>query len=506
MQNREKLMAKRKTQLIIFILGFGIFMFSRRSEVFPTIGWAIIVAPPFILRFVRTQKRHAILLTFIGFLLSLNIALFGLFNLENEFTTLVGNLIRSSLLGVLFFIPYMLDKLIYERIKLPGAIRTLVFPVMVTAILFLSSLEGPFDGDVAKDIYAQGPLFFQQSASLFGLWGFVFMFSWIASFINYSWENHFHWKPVKTAFIIILSSFLLLSGFGLFKLQSVSTRNQDTVKIAAAVLIPPDGKAVSMMDIFESKQTSPFESTLNRVENMSRKAAGNSAKFISFQEHAIVVAEDDQDKLLRELQRIAKENNIYLNLAYAYFVKDGKGRNMNLLISPEGAVLIHYAKRYLLGFGEVGETRVFKKGAEIIQTANTPYGVIGVSTCRDMGFPSFIRQAGKKNVDVMLGPSYDFPRSLSPSYYLRAIENGFSFVRSTYNGISYAIDYKGNILAMMDSEQPKDGMMYANVPVKGLRTLYSSWGDLLGWASIIGALFFITCALMRKRPMNKVSS
>jgi len=499
-------MTKKNGRLVLFILGFGIFMFSRRSELVPTIGCAIIIAPIFILRFIRTQERYAIALTFIGFLLSLNIALFGLFNLDGGIATLLANFIRSSLLGVLFFIPYMLDKLIYRKIKLPGAIRTLVFPVMVTAILFLSSLEGPFDGDVAKDIYAQGPLFFQQTASLFGLWGFVFLFSWIASFVDYLWESHFQWKTVKTASIMFLSSFLLLSGFGLFKLQSFPTRNQDTVRVASAVLIPLNGKATPMIDIFNNKQTSPFESTINRIEDMSKNAAMNSAKIISFQEYAIIVAEDDRERLLRELQRIAKENNLYLNLSYAYFAKNGKGQNMNLLITPEGALLIHYAKRYLLGFGELGETGVFKKGSESIQTAVTPYGVIAVSTCRDMSFPSFIRQAGKKNVDVMLGPSYDFPKSGSPLYYLRAVENGFSFVRSTYNGVSYAIDYNGNILAWMDSEQSKDGMMYADVPIKGVRTLYPSWGDLLGWASMIGALFFIIYASMQRRFVNKISA
>jgi apolipoprotein N-acyltransferase len=486
-------------RIALFLLGFGIFMFSRRSELFPTFGCAIIIAPIFILRFIRTQERHALALTFLGFLLSLNIALFGLFDIGKGFGTLALNLIRSSLLGVLFFIPYMLDKLIYRKIKLAGAIKTLVFPVMVTAVFFLSSLEGPFDGDVAKDIYAQGPLFFQQTASLFGLWGFVFLFSWIASFVNYLWENHFQWRSMKTASIMFLSSFLLLSGFGLFKLQSFSTRNQDTVKVASAILIPPNGKATSMIDILNNKQTSPFESTINKIEDMSKKAAGNLAKIISFQEYAIIITEDDREKLLKELQRIAKENNLYLNLAYAYFAKNGKGQNMNLLINSEGALLIHYAKRYLLGFGNVGETRVFKKGPEIIQTANTPYGLMGVSTCRDMSFPSFVRQAGRKNVDVMLGPSYDFPKSVSPLYYLRAVENGFSFVRSTYNGISYAIDYNGNILAWMDSEQSKDGMMYADIPVKGIRTFYSRWGDWLGWTCVLSALFFVIYAFSRKR-------
>ncbi|HPQ45416.1 MAG TPA: nitrilase-related carbon-nitrogen hydrolase [Syntrophales bacterium] len=499
-------MPERNTRLILFILGFGIFMFSRQSELVPAIGCAIIGAPIFILRFIRTQKYHAILMTFLGFFLSLNIALFGLFNLDDGLPTLAINFIRSSFLAVLFAIPYILDKLIYRKITLPGTIKTLVFPVMVTAILFLSSLEGPFDGDVAKDIYAQGPLFFQQTASLFGLWGFVFLFSWVASFVNYVWEHHFQWKTIKTASIVFLCVFLLLSGFGVIKMQTSSRSKPDTVKVASAVLIPPDGKAISMIDTLRNKQTSPFESTINRIEIMSQKAAENAAKIISFQEYAIIVTEDDREMLLGDLLRIAKENHLYLNLSYAYYAKEGKGRNMNLLINPEGTILIDYAKRYLLGIGDLGETGVFKKGPEIIQTARTPYGVLAVSTCRDMSFPPFIRQAGKKNVDVMLGPSYDFPKSVSPSYYLRALENGFSFVRSTYNGISYAIDYNGNLLARMDSEQSKDGMMYADVPIKGVRTFYSRWGDLLGWASIIGALFFIFYASMQKHFVNKSSA
>ncbi len=488
-------------RIALFLLGFGIFMFSRRSELFPTLGCAIIIAPIFILRFIRTQERHALALTFFGFLLSLNIALFGLFDIGKGFGTLALNLIRSSLLGVLFFIPYMLDRLIYLRIKFPGSIKTLIFPTLVTTILFLSSLEGPFDGDVAKDIYAQGPLFFQQIASLFGLWGFVFMYSWIASFVNYLWENYFQWRIVAPAFAAIISVFLILSGFGLFKLRASPDQNQNTVKVASAVLIPKDRnwKSVSMIEILNNKQASPFENVISRIENMTKQASGNAAKIISFQEFAIIVAEEDRERLLKELQRIAKENKIYLNLAYSYFSKNKKGRNMNVLVNPEGGILIHYAKRFLLGFGDSGETRVFEKGPETIQTARTPYGVIGISTCRDMSFPSFIRQAGQKRVDLMLSPSYDFPKSVNPSYYLRAIENGFSLVRPTYNGISYAVDYNGNILAMMDSEHSQDGMMYADIPIKGIRTFYSRRGDWFGWTCVLSALFLASYAFSRKR-------
>ena len=67
-----------------------------------------------------------------------------------------------------------------------------------------------------------------------------------------------------------------------------------------------------------------------------------------------------------------------------------------------------------------------------------------------MSFAPYLRQAGKKKVDIMLNPSYDIPKSTGSSYSLRAIENGFSLVRPVYNGYSYVIDYNEKILAHMD--------------------------------------------------------
>ncbi len=49
-------MTKHNTLPVLwFFLGFGLFIFTRRSEIVPTIGIAIIIAPLFILGFIRTQ-------------------------------------------------------------------------------------------------------------------------------------------------------------------------------------------------------------------------------------------------------------------------------------------------------------------------------------------------------------------------------------------------------------------------------------------------------------------
>ena len=73
-------------------------------------------------------------------------------------------------------------------------------------------------------------------------------------------------------------------------------------------------------------------------------------------------------------------------------------------------------------------------------------------------------------------------------YSLRAIENEFSMVRPVYNGFSHA--YNGKILAHMDSDKTEDGIMYADVATKGVRTIYSAIGDLLGWLCVLGFLAF----------------
>ena len=71
-----------------FVLGFGIFIFTRMSKLVPTIPVAILIAPVFILRFIRTQPaRRGILLTLLGFLVTINIGLWGIFDISRAVST-----------------------------------------------------------------------------------------------------------------------------------------------------------------------------------------------------------------------------------------------------------------------------------------------------------------------------------------------------------------------------------------------------------------------------------
>lgn len=498
----------RTASIVLFTLGFGLFLFTRRSEIVPTIPITIVIAPIIVLRFSRTlPAAKAIFYTLAGFILSMNISLWGLFDIRDQSLIIVFNVVRSTLLAVLYFLPYMIDRLVTPRFAANDFLSTLIFPAAVTGLFFLSSLEGPFDGTVAKTIYGHGPLIFQQLNSIVGLWGFIFLYSWLASILNHAWENGFEWRTTKwpaSAFILLVALFAL---FGAYKMSPLAAPDRETVRIAAVVLIPQDGKPVSMDEIFETKPLSQTAETLSRIKTATRTAAENGARIVTFQEYAMTVDQAGEQMLRTEFRRIARENNILMSITFAVFAGEGKGKNKHLLIDESGAVRADYTKRYLLGFGDLGETGVFVKGPEIIQTVETQYGTIGLSICRDMNFQTYIRQAGQADVDIMLSPSYDFPKSTGPAYYQRAIENGFSLVRPTYNGISYAEDFNGRILASMDSDVTTDGIMYADVPTKGVRTVYTAIGDLLGWLSVLGTLGFIVTAVLFKcdRPADRLS-
>ena len=219
--------------VVWFVLGFGMFIFTRMSKLVPTIPVAILIAPIFILRFIRTQPaRRGILLTLLGFLLTINIGLWGIFDMGGEISSLIFNLIRSSLLAILYFLPFMADRLIYPKFKDKGPLSTLIFPVISTAVFFFLTIEGPFEGSYQMGKFIYGPTMLNQLISLFGLPASVFITSWFASVINYSWENEFNWNKSKKLALTYGALVLAVFAFGAIKTSSLVVPESETVKIA----------------------------------------------------------------------------------------------------------------------------------------------------------------------------------------------------------------------------------------------------------------------------------
>lgn len=480
---------------LLFILGFGTFIFTRLSKLVPTIPVSILISFIFILRFSRTQPKKKTWLTLIGFILAMNIGLLGLFDIGSSTSYLIFNLARSSLLAVLYFLPFLVDRFIYPKFKENKYLSILIFPTIVTAIFFLSTLEGPFEGNIQPGKFVFGTLALKQILSLFGVFGFVHFTSWIVSIVNYLWEEKFNFKRKKKLILTSLLVVILIYAFGFIKIYT--SPQSETVKVAS-IIITPSWKDISLQEIYDKKITSPIGESLTKIESEIKSAVSNGANIISFQETLMIVDEKSVEEVRSEYQRLAKENNVYLSITYAYLAEEGKGENKHLLIDNDGKILIDYTKRYLVGIGDLVESGVFIKGPEIIQYADTPYGRIAATTCRDIEMDKYVIQAGKANVDIMFTPSYDWPESWVLGNTQSAIANGLSLVRTTYNGITYAEDYNGKILNQMDYKNTA-GIMYVDVPIKGVNTLYPKVGKLIGYLSTVGLIALIVVAIKKSK-------
>ena len=283
---------KKYHSLILFVLGFGIFIFTRMSYFVPTIPITIAIAPIFILRFIRTQPAgKGIGLTLLGFLVIMNISLWGIFGDVAGLSASLFNVIRSSLLALLYFLPYLFDRVIYPKFKNTGSLSTLIFPVATTAVFFFLTIEGPFEGSYQMGKFLYGPIILNQLISVLGLTGSVFLTSWLASIVNYVWEHEFRWNTSKKLVITYAVLILAVLAFGAIKTSSFMVPESDTVKVAAIAFPSKDGKAVDVEAIFDEQLTSPFEQRLADIEQSTSIAASNGAKIVSFQEFAMVINE-----------------------------------------------------------------------------------------------------------------------------------------------------------------------------------------------------------------------
>ncbi len=184
-------------------------------------------------------------------------------------------------------------------------------------------------------------------------------------------------------------------------------------------------------------------------------------------------------------------------------VQSSYARDESILFDPKGIVVWRYQKAH----PAPGEPE--PPGDGLVPTVQTPYGRLSNVICADADFPGTLRQAGQAGADVMLVPSNDW-REIDPYHAqvatFRAIENGYSLVRQTSNGLAMTVDYEGNVLASSDFFTTDPQVMVAYVPMQGVRTIYATIGDLFAWLSIAGLVVLIGIAIARRPKAGEVEA
>jgi apolipoprotein N-acyltransferase len=362
--------------------------------------------------------------------------------------------------------------------------KLLVFPLVYTAgdfLLGFSPVGTVFSPAVGQFGYAA----LAQTVSLTGLWGLTFLIGVTATTANHTWEAGFDLRKSGRPLAVLAVAFALLLAYGYGK--TLLTHPSDgTVRVAGVTEThvsdywaitdngtPRESKAEYAPELMAMQ---------DRLFAQSQRAADYGAQIILWTEGNAVMYEDDVDAFLERSRTFARENGVYCAFT-PLVLRYGRMKNDNLvyLFGPDGETLFRYEKT-------ISWYPTDSDG--VIPSAETPWGTLSAVICFDLDFPQFVRQAHEQDVDILLVPGYD-TEHISPFHTqigrLRGVEYGFSVFRQANRSTSIATDYNGNVLASQDYFDTSDRVMIADVPVKGIWTVYGAVGDwfiVLVWAGL----------------------
>jgi apolipoprotein N-acyltransferase len=477
-------------------IGAILLPFANIQTVWPIAAW---LSPVFLVRFSRTQPLKVglpvILLAQIGACA---------IGLRNDYAAIpAGPLFVGAILvyGLLFWLPFLLDRLLVAR--LPGALRTLVFPLAAVTVNYLL-LFTPFHtlGTPAYTQYSNLPL--MQLVSLTGIWGLTFLISWLAPVVNEVWEQGAALHILRYS---LLPFALVLAGVLVYGSSRLSfTPNAPTVRVAG---LTPDRTLWSYLPVADIARSSDVERSalhpklmqiVTELLSRSRQEALAGAKIITWSETAAFVLQEDEPTVLEQARALAHEETIYLQIGLMVIRQTQQfpfGENRAIMIDPAGNVVWDYHKAFPVPTGDGQEIAA---GPAIIPITQTPFGRLASVICFDLDWLPYPRQAGLGQVGLVLVPADDWlaiENDHANSAVYRAIENGFSMIRPTSKGISLVVDPLGRELARGEYYTTDRLTIVAEVPVQALPTLYSQIGDVFAYAFIIALIAVTILGILR---------
>ena len=481
------------TNFLWLLAGCVFLLFMGGKWNLPVTTW---IGSIFFLRYFRMQRGFwEILLALPFILLASHIYFIGLAEqVEPGFKILIA--VSFSLYII---IPCIVDRFLYRKIN-NQLLSTLVYPASLIVIQFLLS----YVEQLGTILHWTGSMFsfkpLIQLVSITGVWGPSFLVGWLASIINLLWEEKFELKKVKLPVAVFTGLLLLIVICGSIRLAFFAPVS-GTVKVGSVIA---GFEEDNMFYIYEDdmsetdklREKEKFRALTYKVQDelfaTSEKLIPSGINILSWASGNAVVFAEDEATLISRMQNFARENQIYF-FPSLLVLGDYKGPDQNhvLAIRPDGQIEYdHYKGR--------NPNASFYRG-NLVEIISTPFGRIATPICFEMEFHRFIRQAGKNGVDILIVPGDEPARGAANMHteisMFRAVENGCSMLRTTLEGLTMGADYQGRILSQLDFYKTLNNRtIITELPVKGVKTIYSQAGDWFAWLCVILLVFFIASA------------
>jgi apolipoprotein N-acyltransferase len=377
-------------------------------------------------------------------------------------------------MAVIFF------RALFRRGQLWPAV--LAFPSMIVAYEYCNSL---WVGTFWNTAYTQlDDLPVLQLAAITGPWGIGFVVLLLSSTLAVILLSQ---GAVRRRLVITLTGIIVcVTAYGAGRLLATPSAPNSVV-----IGLVSTGHPAYIQPFSESPETQL--NLLQKYASEAREVAARGAQIVVLPEMMALVYgpySDRADQLFEETARGTKVQ-VLLDVLHA---TSGRTYNEARLYSPTGNLEAVYRKHhpaYALGENVT-------PGADIA-VLDQPEGILGLAICSDMDYSDPARRYGRRNVSLLLVPAWD--SHLSEAWHghmaiMRGVENGYSIVRSSKEGLLTVSDDRGRILTET-SARPDEPftMMVTSVPVRHDRTLYDMLGDWFAWINLalFSALVTLSC-------------
>lgn len=244
--------------------------------------------------------------------------------------------------------------------------------------------------------------------------------------------------------------------------------------------------------------------SLKRLEKFSRMvtvAASKGARIIYTPE--MLFNFDPQLEYTDQLRLLSAQTGSYLFITYVVSAEGKPWRNESVMLSPDGIFSPVYGKNHTRLIGEPSTPT-----AGNFPVYPTPFGNLAGMICHDANYTDVARKLASRGAGIIAAPYNEFGGFGEQAWnnaLFRAVENRTAIVLSGIATVSAIINPDGRLVALDTDIKGSERILVGDVTAGSGNTFYTKTGDVLGWASFAGMVFFIFFQMWFERKVKKTS-
>lgn len=364
------------------------------------------------------------------------------------------------------FAPYLAFAFIHKSKKAQW-----LFPALMVLGEWLQSTFTPFGiwGSAANTQINN--LIWLQILSIGGIW----ILSFVIYFISYQIYEGIRDGFSKSCLVKIATPILLLSLFGTARLTQADNTEYEGLTVATVGTNSMiGGPSLPAPEIRRNNRLKIFD--------RMRDAGDAGAKLVVWTEAAAGLLPEEETDFQVAVAELTDSLNITAVVSYVVLLSTEPFfyDNKYIIIDSAGSIQSTYLKH------EPVPGEPCTKGTEPHIVFNMNGVDLGGAICYDFDFPILTRRISQLGADLVAVPASDW-RGIDPIHTqmaaMRAIEGGFSLIRSTRWGLSATVDPYGRVTGQLSDFNSDEKILISTVPSAGIRTIYALLGD---WVILIG--------------------